>query len=149
IKGSSGRFVVHQSDAGASPASALGYGGGTRTWNDSTFPVGDPRRGNFFPDCNLTNPLANGESGALPNGNRGLATAQSTVFDSEYLTGWQHRPVVWSSTLSVSQELRRGFGVTVGYFHTTNGNTSVTWNRAVAASDYSPYCVTAPTDTRL
>ncbi len=25
----------------------------TRSWNDQTFPVGDPRRGNFLPDCDL------------------------------------------------------------------------------------------------
>src|SRR5262249_7684662 len=27
--------------------------GATRSWNDTTFPAGDPRRGNFLPDCNL------------------------------------------------------------------------------------------------
>ena len=25
----------------------------TRTWNDSFYPVGDPRRGNYVPDCDL------------------------------------------------------------------------------------------------
>jgi hypothetical protein len=141
IKGSVGRFVVHQSDAGSSPSSLLGYGGGTRTWNDTNH--------NFVPDCNLSNPLANGECGPLPNINRGVATAQSTFFDNAWLAGWNHRPDVWTSSLSVSQELRRGLGVTVGYFHTTNGNLSVTWNRAVLPSDYSSYCVSAPMDSRL
>ena len=27
-----------------------------RSWNDSTFPVGDPRRQNFWPDCDLLQP---------------------------------------------------------------------------------------------
>jgi hypothetical protein len=27
----------------------------TRTWNDNSFPAGDPRNGNFVPDCDLTN----------------------------------------------------------------------------------------------
>ena len=33
----------------------------TRNWNDLIFPVGDPRRGNFNPDCDLLNSAANGE----------------------------------------------------------------------------------------
>jgi hypothetical protein len=39
----------------------------TRAWNDLTFPVGDPRRGNFLPDCNLVATTANGECGAMAN----------------------------------------------------------------------------------
>src|SRR5262249_40860057 len=55
----------------------------------------------------------------------------------------------WQTTLSVSQELMPGFGVNVGYFHTTNGNITVTDNRAITPADYTSYCVTAPTDPRL
>ncbi|HEV3060367.1 MAG TPA: carboxypeptidase regulatory-like domain-containing protein [Vicinamibacterales bacterium] len=149
IKGSWGRFVTNQTAAGNSPSSLLGYGGGVRTWNDSFYPVGDSRRGNFLPDCDLTNPLANGECGPLPNVNRGLPTAPSTFYDNAFLTGWFSRPYQWSSSLSVQQELRPGIGVTVGYFRTTSGNIMVTDNRAVVPSDYTQYCVPAPTDPRL
>ena len=31
----------------------------TRTWNDSFYPAGDPRRGNYVPDCDLIDPNAN------------------------------------------------------------------------------------------
>jgi hypothetical protein len=33
----------------------------TRGWNDLTFPVGDPRRGNYVADCDFMNSVANGE----------------------------------------------------------------------------------------
>ena len=42
-----------------------------------------------------------------------------------------------------------GLGVAVGYFHTQWGNMSVTQNVATLPSDYTEYCVTAPTDPRL
>ncbi|MEQ1761191.1 MAG: hypothetical protein ABL986_23020, partial [Vicinamibacterales bacterium] len=141
VKGSFGRFVSHQTGAGSSPASLLGFSGGTRTWNDTNQ--------DFFPNCVLTNPLANGECGPLPNANRGLPTAQSTFYDSEYLAGWGSRPYLWKSSVSLQQQLRPGFGINVGYFHTVNANITVTDNRAVTPSDYDQYCVTAPTDARL
>src|SRR5260370_10716228 len=43
----------------------------TRSWDDNTYPVGDPRRGNYIPDCDLTNPAKNGECGANTNQNFG------------------------------------------------------------------------------
>jgi hypothetical protein len=141
IKGSVGRYVVHQTGAGAAPSSLLGFSGGVRTWNDINH--------NFFPDCDLTNPLANGECGPLPNVNRGLPTAQSTFYDSAYLSGWGVRPYLWASTLSVTQELRPGVALNVGYFHTANEDIVVQNNRAVSPSDYSQYCVPAPTDPGL
>ena len=29
----------------------------SRNWNDFTYPAGDPRNGNYVPDCDLTHPL--------------------------------------------------------------------------------------------
>jgi hypothetical protein len=141
IKVSWGRFVVHQSDAGSSPSSLLGYGGGVRTWN--------PPAGTYALGCDLSNPLANGACGTLPNVNRGQPTAQSTFYDPAILTGWGSRPYYWNTSASLQQELRQGMAVTVGYFRTTNGNITVTQNRVTQPSDFSSYCVTAPTDTRL
>jgi len=39
--------------------------------------------------------------------------------------------------------------VSGGYYHSTFGNAYVLWNTLVAPTDYSPYCITAPTDSRL
>jgi hypothetical protein len=141
IKGSWGRYVLNQTQGGSQPSDLLGFGGGIRTWNDTNH--------NFFPDCNLQNPLANGECGPLPNVNRGLATAPSTFYDPGVNVGWFARPYQWSSSLGVQQELRPGLGVSVTYFRTTTGNFTVTNNLAVSPSDFTPYCVTAPTDPRL
>ena len=39
--------------------------------------------------------------------------------------------------------------MTVGYYRTWYGNKTVTDNTLVTPADYTQYCVTAPTDSRL
>jgi hypothetical protein len=141
LKGSTGRFVIHQTGAGSAPSSLLGFAGGMRTWNDINQ--------DFIPNCVLTNPLANGECGPIPNAARGLPRQPSTFYDEAFLTGWGSRPYLWKTSITLQQQLRPGFGINVGYFHTFNANITVTDNRAVSPSDFDPYCVTAPTDSRL
>ena len=65
-----------------------------RSWNDLTFPAGDPRRGNFSPDCDLMNPAANAECGAWSNQNFGKYTV-STTYDPNVLSGWNVREYSW------------------------------------------------------
>ncbi|HEV3061323.1 MAG TPA: carboxypeptidase-like regulatory domain-containing protein [Vicinamibacterales bacterium] len=141
LKGSVGRYVTHASDPLNNPAGQLGFGGGIRTWNDTNH--------NYVPDCDLTNPLTNGECGALPNTSRGLAKVPTQFYDPGYLAGWDVRPYYWNSSVSLQQELRPGVGLNVGYFNTWNGNLTVTANRAQPASVFNSYCVPAPTDSRL
>ena len=100
----------------------------TRTWTDTTFPVGDPRRSNFFPDCDLTNPLANLECGNLSDTNFGSATPSTTI-DPGVLNGWAVRPYNWEFSASVQRELVPRVSVDVGYFRRWFGNFAVTDDR--------------------
>src|SRR5207249_2142000 len=55
----------------------------------------------------------------------------------------------YQTSLGLQHELRPGMGVTVAFFRTWWGNLTVTQNTAVTPADFTPYCITAPTDTRL
>ena len=120
----------------------------TRTWNDSLFGAGDPRTGNFVPDCVLTNPQANGECARISNLNLG-SRVLGTTYDKSLLEGFGVRPYNTQTSVAVQHELMPGLAINVGYFRTSFGNFRVTDNLAVTAADFDPYCVTAPTDPRL
>ena len=119
-----------------------------RSWNDSTYPAGDPRRQNFWPDCDLLNPLANGECGQLTDVNFGKPIA-STQSDPDMIQGWYKRPNEREYEIGVQHQLLPRLAVDVGYFRRTFDNFTVVDNRAVAPSDYSPFSITAPLDPRL
>jgi hypothetical protein len=119
-----------------------------RSWNDSTFPVGDPRRQNYWPDCDLLNPLANGECGQLTDVNFGKPIA-STQSDTDMTRGWNKRPKEREYELSVQHQLMPRLGLDVGYFRREFSNFTVVDNRAVGPENYSPYSITAPVDPRL
>ncbi len=120
----------------------------TRTWNDSLFGAGDPRTGNFVPDCVLTDPQANGECARISNLNLGQQVL-GTNYDKSVLEGFGVRPYNMQGSVAVQHELMPGLALNVGYFRTSFGNFNVTDNLAVTPADYSTYCVTAPTDPRL
>jgi hypothetical protein len=120
----------------------------TRTWNDLTFPIGDPRRGNYVPDCDLLNVLANAECGNLSDTNFGSATPSTTI-DSEVLNGFGVRPYNWEFSGSVQQQVAPRVSVDVGYFRRWFGNFAVTDNLALEPGDFSEYSTTAPVDARL
>ena len=66
----------------------------TRTWNDSFYPVGDPRRGNYVPDCDLRAAGANLECGAMDNQNFGKEIFTKS-FDPDLIHGWGKRTYNW------------------------------------------------------
>src|SRR5688572_21288297 len=112
----------------ANPAGAISTSA-TRTWNDLN--------GDFLPQEN--------ELGALSNANFGRSIINTRYADAVPET----RGYNWEMSASVQHELMPRVAMNVGYFRRWYGNTRVTDNVAVAPSDYSPYCVTAPADSRL
>jgi len=119
-----------------------------RTWNDSLFPVGDPRRGNYVPDCDLANRGANGECGAMANQSFGGITT-TTRYADDALLGYGARGYNWDFTTEIQHELRPGVSLNAGYYRNWFGNHLVTDNVLVTPADFSPFCITAPSDSRL
>jgi hypothetical protein len=119
-----------------------------RSWNDLLYPVGDPRRGNYAPDCDLGNRGANGECGAMANQNFGGTTA-TTRYADDALLGYNARGYNWDFTTEIQHELRPGVSINGGYYRNWFGNHLVTDNVLVTPADFSPFCITAPSDSRL
>jgi hypothetical protein len=150
VKAYAGRYVTLESTtiaSAANPANAF-VATTTRTWNDDSFPAGDPRNGNYSPDCDLKTPGANGECG--PNAASAFGTVRIvTTYDNDVINGFGKRPYNWQGNVSLQHELRSGVALNVGYFRTWYGNFFVTENQAVSPADYSPYCITTPVDPRI
>src|SRR4029453_9769660 len=86
----------------------------TRSWNDRFYPEGDPRRGNFVPDCDLRSPTSNAECGAMATN---IFVPQATYrIDPALLHGWNSRPYHWTFSTEVEQQLTPTLGLSVGYF---------------------------------
>ena len=112
----------------------------TRSWTDTN--------GNFVPDCDLANRGLNGECGPLQNANFGSPVV-TTRYSDDVLRGFGVRPYNWDIGAEVQRQIGDAISATAGYYRNWYGNFRVTDNLAVAPSDYSPYCVTAPADARL
>ena len=112
----------------------------TRAWNDLTYSVGDPRRGNYIPDCDFSNPAANGECGP-GNPNFGKVTITNTYADDVLKA---NRSYNWATSASIQHELRPGVAVNFGYFRTSWHNFTVADSQNVTPSDYSQFCVMLP-----
>jgi len=142
LKVSLGRFVPYVTAASNNPASNQATNA-TRTWTDAN--------GNYIPDCILdaSVPGANGECGALSDTTFGQVRAGNTIFADDALKGFNKQFSNWQAAVSIQQELRPGMALNVGYFRTWYENFLVTDNLATTAADYDPFCVAAPTDSRL
>ena len=116
-----------------------------RSWNDR---AGLGINGDFIAQCDLVNPLRNGECGQINNLSFGLPVP-STTYDPDILSGWGKRGYNWETSIAVQHELVTGVSVDVGYFRRWYGNFLTTDNRAVVAGDYDRFSVAAPRDDRL
>jgi hypothetical protein len=150
VKASFGRYVNYETTGLTkltNPANAL-VANTTRSWNDSMYGPGDPRTGNYIPDCDLTNGTQNGECGPFLNRLFGTSVV-NTRFADDVSAGFGVRPFNKQISAVIQHEVRPGFAMTAGYYRTWFGNKTVTQNVAVIPSDYSSFCVTAPSDARL
>jgi hypothetical protein len=111
-----------------------------RSWNDAN--------GNYVPDCNLLNPAAHGECGAWSDRTFGQPTP-GTRFADDARGGFNLQNYNWQGSVQVQHELRQNVGVNVGYFRTWYGGFQLIDNELTTSADFDPFCITAPTDSRL
>ncbi len=121
----------------------------SRTWNDSFFPEGDPRRGNYNVDCDLNNRAANDECAAMNSQTFGTAQRTTAAIDPNILNCWGVRPNDWQIGISVQQQVLPRMSVEAGYFKRWLSNFTATDNQALASADFTLYSVAAPLDSRL
>ena len=91
-------------------------------------------------------PQSNELTGLDPNFGK---TNIVTHYSDNLLKGWGKRGRDWEGQLSVQHELTAGLSVNVGYIRHWFKNFSATRNLALTNSDFSTFCVTAPTDPKL
>ena len=104
----------------------------TRPWTDSN--------GDGIPQVS--------ELGALSNNAFGQVNV-ATRYDPETITGFGHRRSNWEFSTGVTQELFGRVSIDATYYRRSQGNFTVTDNLDVAPTDFEPFCVTAPRDSRL
>jgi hypothetical protein len=122
----------------------------TRVWNDLN--------GNYLPDCDLKNPRANLECGQISN----LAFGQrilTTRYSDSVLNGFGARDYFWDFAAQVQHQLGPRVSLNAGYyrnwsnrFHTAGSYQKFAYptrNLAVSPADFSPYCITAPSNPLL
>jgi carboxypeptidase family protein len=130
----------------------FGVPGVTRTWIDAN--------SNFVPDCDLSNPQANGNAAATPGGGgqdfcgviSNLRFGQPVLtgnYDPDVLSGWGVRAADWSLGISVQQQLMQRMSIEVGYYRRSFDGFTLNDNLLLAAGDLTPYSITAPSDSRL
>src|SRR5688572_7975200 len=121
----------------------------SRGWNDTnTFPLGDPRNGNFVADCDFMNPAANGECQAWTNLNWGQQ-GQTTQVNPDVQQGWGKRNWDWQFSAGIQHEVLPRVSADVSFSRRWWGNFFVTHNRALGPQDYDEVTLTAPSDPRL
>jgi hypothetical protein len=73
----------------------------------------------------------------------------ATTYDLATYQGWGARQYNWEFSGVVQHALMKQVSVDVGYFRRIYGNLQVNYNRALPASAYDAYTVTAPVNPRL
>ena len=117
----------------------------SRNWTDGN--------GDYIPDCDLNNPLANNgvfdTCGIISNLNFGLNNPNATTYADDVLRGRGVRGYNWTGSAEVQHQVFRGTSITTGYYRRWAGNFQATDNLRVVPGDFDPFCVKAPVDSRL
>ena len=140
IKASLGRYTPRNTGATGNPLQNAAQST-TRTWNDANR--------DFVPDCNLASPVANGECGPFSDLTFGSVRPPSVGRAPDAQGGFNLDSNNWQAAVSMQHELRPNMALNVGYYRTWYGNFLVTDNLLTTPADYDPFCITAPTDSRL
>jgi hypothetical protein len=111
-----------------------------RPWTDAN--------SNFVADCNLLNPVANGECGAMSNPNFGKTINQLAI-DPDTTSGWNKREYSWDLTTGVTQQIAPRVSVEVDYIRRTWGNLKTNVNRALTPADFDTFVYNVPKDPKL
>ena len=122
-----------------------------RTWSDTNE--------NYIPDCDLGTFSENGECGPISNSNFGQSNPNATRYDDALLRGLHKRDYFWDLSAELQHELAPGVSTGIGYYRNwtdiysilggVRWGAGVTDNLLVTPQDFSPFCVTAPVDSRL
>jgi len=119
----------------------------TRTWTDAN--------SNWTPDCDLLSNASqdlrasgNDFCGAVANTNFGKSVFDTTQ-DPALFSGWGVRTGDWQYGVSVQQELLPRVSMEVGYYRRWLVNFIATDNLNQSASQYDPFTISAPVDSRL
>ena len=116
-----------------------------RPWDDR---AGRGINGDYIPQCDLINPLANGECGPLDNLAFG-STIPAELYDKDLISGFNHRQANWEFSTSVQRELLPRVALDVGYFRRAWAHFQVTDNTLVGPEDFTSFSLVAPADPRL
>jgi hypothetical protein len=108
----------------------------------------DDLNGNNVADCDLLNPLPNGECQGWLNANFGRPIAQ-TQRSEDTRFGWGVRPWNWEFTAGVQHQVQPRLSVGLTFFRRIYGNFLVTDSPETTPADYRAFGVTVPTDPNL
>ena len=126
---------------------AFGTAGVTRAWTDANQ--------NFVPDCDLMNGAAQdlraagGDLCGIVSNTSFGRNVLTNNFDPGLLEGWGVRPADWHLGVSIEQQIGSRSSVAVTYTRRWYDGFSLVDNRALQASDLTPFSIVAPVDPRL